>query len=321
MNDKYEVVKFVDDRFELDVRIDGKNDTVWLSTEQIASLFGRDSKTIRKHINNALREELSESMVVAKFETTTKHGAMANKTQTRNVNYYNLDMIISVGYRVKSKRGIIFRRWTNKVLKDYLIEGYAVNNKRMQALNKTIEIQNKMLANTLDIETSELKSIIDLYTNALTLIDDYDHQNLDKPRGNKAIYLLSYDECRDFINNMKYNKDSKLFGVEKEKGQLEGILASINQTAFGIDVYKSLEEKAANLLYFIIKDHPFIDGCKRIAAGLFILYLSKNSLLSNNKLTISNGTLTAITLLVAESNPLEKEIMIKVIMNILFKKM
>ena len=151
MNDKYEVVKFVDDRFELDVRIDGKNDTVWLSTEQIASLFGRDSKTIRKHINNALREELSEPMVVAKFETTTKHGAMANKTQTRNVNYYNLDMIISVGYRVKSKRGIIFRRWANKVLKDYLIEGYAVNNKRMQALNKTIEIQNKMLANTLDI--------------------------------------------------------------------------------------------------------------------------------------------------------------------------
>ena len=227
MNDKYEVVKFVDDRFELDVRIDGKNDTVWLSTEQIASLFGRDSKTIRKHINNALREELSESMVVAKFETTTKHGAMANKTQTRNVNYYNLDMIISVGYRVKSKRGIIFRRWANKVLKDYLIEGYAVNNKRMQALNKTIEIQNKMLANTLDIETSELKSIIDLYTNALTLIDDYDHQNLDKPRGNKANYLLSYDECRDFINNMRFNNDSKLFGVEKVKGQLEGILASI----------------------------------------------------------------------------------------------
>ena len=230
-------------------------------------------------------------------------------------------MIISVGYRVKSKRGIIFRRWANKVLKDYLIEGYVVNNKRMQALNKTIEIQNKMLANTLDIETSELKSIIDLYTNALTLIDDYDHQNLDKPRGNKANYLLSYDECKDFINNMKFNNDSKLFGIEKVKGQLEGIIASINQTAFGIDVYKSLEEKAANLLYFIIKDHPFIDGCKRIAARLFILYLSKNALLSNNKLTISNGTLTAITLLVAESNPLEKEIMIKVIMNILFKMM
>ena len=177
MNDKYEVVKFVDNRFELDVRIDDKNDTVWLSTEQIASLFGRDSKTIRKHINNALREELSESMVVAKFETTTKHGAMANKTQTRNVNYYNLDMIISVGYRVKSKRGIIFRRWANKVLKDYLIEGYAVNNKRMQALNKTIEIQNKMLANTLDIETTELKNIIDLYANASKTLDDVFYNN------------------------------------------------------------------------------------------------------------------------------------------------
>ena len=178
-----------------------------------------------------------------------------------------------------------------------------------------------MLANTLDVETNELKNIIDLYTNALTLIDNYDHQNIDKPIGNKANYILNYDECREFINNMKFNYDSKIFGIEKEKGKLEGILASINQTAFGIDVYNSLEEKAANLLYFIIKDHPFIDGCKRIAAGLFLLYLSKNALLTNHKLTISNGALTAITLLVAESNPLEKEIMIRIIMNILFNKM
>ena len=158
--EKYEVIKFKDDEFEMDVRADKENDTVWLNTEQIASLFGRDYKTIRKHINNALKEELNESMVVAKFESTTKYGAIDNKMQTHDVSYYNLDMIISVGYRVKSNRGVIFRRWANKVLKEYLIEGYSVNNKRLIALNKTIEIQNKMLANTLDIETNELEIII-----------------------------------------------------------------------------------------------------------------------------------------------------------------
>ena len=157
---QYVVVKFVDNQFELDVRTDKENETVWLITEQIASLFGRDYKTIRKHINNALKDELSESMVVAKFETTTKHGAIDNKTQTHDVSYYNLDMIISMGYHVKSQRDIIFRRWANKVLKDYLIEGYAINNKRMLALNKTIEIQNKMLANTLVKETVEFKSFM-----------------------------------------------------------------------------------------------------------------------------------------------------------------
>ena len=191
----------------------------------------------------------------------------------------------------------------------------------MLSLNKTIEIQNKMLANTLDVETNELKNIIDLYTNALTLIDNYDHQCVEKPRGNIAEYILKYNECRNFINNMRFTNDSNIFGIEKSPGQLEGILACINQTALGEEIYKSLEEKAANLLYFIVKAHPFIDGCKRIAAGLFLFYLSKNALLSINKLTISNGTLTAITLLVAESRPEEKEIMINIIMTILFNKM
>ena len=318
---KYEVIKFKDDEFELDVKADKVNETVWLNTEQIASLFGRDYKTIRKHINNALKEELNESMVVAKFESTTKHGAIDNKMQTHDVNYYNLDMIISVGYRVKSQRGIVFRRWANKVLKEYLIEGYSVNNKRLIALNKTIKIQNKMLANTLDIETNELENIINLYTNALTLLDNYDHQCVPKPIGSKENYALEYNECRKFIDNMRFNNDSKLFGKEKNKGQLEGILACINQTAFGEDVYNSLEEKAANLLYFIVKDHPFVDGCKRIAAGLFLLYLSKNALLNKSKLVISSGALTALTLLVAESDPKEKEIMVRVVMNILFNKM
>lgn len=317
MNNKYEVVKFVDNQFELDVRADKENETVWLTQEEMSYLFDVDRTRITRHISNIYKEgELDINSTCAENAHMGKLGL-----QNYKIKLYNLDMIISVGYRVKSQRGIIFRRWANKVLKDYLIEGYAINNKRMLALNKTIEIQNKMLANTLDVETSELKNIIDLYTNALTLLDNYDHQCVSKPNGNKAAYVLNYDECRSFINNMRFINDSNVFGVEKVKGQLEGILACINQTAFGEDIYKSLEEKAANLLYFVVKDHPFVDGCKRIAAGLFLLYLSKNAMLNKNKLTISSGALTAITLLVAESKPEEKEIMIRIIMNILFDKM
>ena len=317
MVNKYEVVKFVDDEFELEVRTDKENETVWLTQEEMAILFNVDRTRILRHISNIYKDgELDINSTCAENAHMGKFGLQSYK-----IKLYNLDMIISIGYRVKSKRGIIFRRWANKVLKDYLIEGYAINNKRMLALNKTIEIQNKMLANTLDIETNELENIIKLYTNALVLLDNYDHQCIDKPIGIKADYILTYNECRNFIDNMRYSNDSSIFGIESSKGQLEGILASINQTALGEEIYKSLEEKAANLLYFITKDHPFVDGCKRIAAGLFLLYLSKNALLSKNKLSISNGTLTAITLLVAESKPEEKEIMIRIIMNILFNKM
>ena len=290
MNEKYEVVKFVDNQFELDVRADKENETVWLTKDQIATLYDRDRSVISRHINNIYDEgELDKNTSVHFLHISDNN----TNPKNRPPEYYNLDMIISVGYRVKSQRGIIFRRWANKVLKDYLIEGYAINNKRMLALNKTIKIQNMMLANTLDVETSELENIIDLYTNALTLLDNYDHQCVTKPSGNKAEYILNYEEYRNFIDNMRFVKDSNVFGVEK--GKLAGILACINQTAFGEDIYKTLEEKAANLLYFVVKDHPFVDGCKRITAGLFLLYLSKNALLSKNKLTISNGALTAIT--------------------------
>lgn len=319
MNEKYEIVKFVDNQFELDVRADKENETVWLTQEEMAYLFDVDRTRILRHIASIYSEnELDITSTCAENAQVQIEG---KRNVKRTIRYYNLDMIISVGYRVKSQRGIIFRQWANKVLKQYLIDGYAINNKKMLALNKTIEIQNKMLANTLDIETQDLKNIIDLYTNALTLLDNYDHQCVSKPNGNKANYVLNYNECREFINNMRFTHDSEVFGVEKENGKLEGILACINQTAFGEEIYKSLEEKAANLLYFIVKDHPFVDGCKRIAAGLFLLYLSKNALLSQNKLAISNGALTAITLLVAESKPDEKEVMIRIIMNILFEKM
>ena len=318
MANKYEVLKFVDDDFELDVRADKENDTVWLSTEEISLLFGRDYKTIRKHINNALREELDEKVVVAKFANTTKHGAIEFKTQTHDVDYYNLDMIISVGYRVKSQRGILFRKWANKVLKEYLIQGYSINNKKLENLNKVIDIQNKMLASVLNIDSYELNEVIKTYTNALDLLDDYDHQRLEKPKGNDTIYKIEYNEARNIIDSMKFNNDSDLFGAEKENGKLNGILEAVYQNVFGTELYPTIEDKAAHLLYFLVKDHPFADGCKRIGATLFLEFLNKNKrLVKNGKLIISNNTLVAITLLTAESKPEEMEIIINVIMHLL----
>ena len=316
--EKYDVVKFVDNDFELDVRADKENDTVWLNTDEISLLFGRDYKTIRKHINNALKEELDEKVVVAKFANTTKHGAIESKTQTHDIDYYNLDMIISIGYRVKSQRGIIFRRWANKVLKEYLIQGYSINNKRLEKLNKVIDIQNKMLASALNIDNYELSEVIKTYTNALDLLDDYDHQRLEKPKGNDTIFKIEYDEARKIIDSMKFNNDSNLFGVEKENGKLNGILEAVYQNVFGKELYPTIEDKAAHLLYFLVKDHPFADGCKRIAATLFLEFLNKNKrLVKNGKLVISNNTLVAITLLTAESKPDEMEIIINVIMHLL----
>ena len=317
--EKFDIVKFVDNDFELDVRTDKVNDTVWLTTEDISLLFGRDYKTIRKHINNILNEkELDEKVVVAKFANTTKHGAVDNKTQTHDVEYFNLDMIISIGYRVKSQRGIIFRKWANKVLKEYLIQGYSANNKRLKQLNKVIEIQNNMLDSTLNIDSYELAGVIKTYTHALDLLDDYDHQRLEKPKGNDAIYKIEYSEARRIIDSMKFKNDSALFGVEKEQGKLNGILEAVYQNVFDTEVYPTIEDKAAHLLYFLVKDHPFVDGCKRIAATLFLEFLNKNKrLVKDGKLIISNNTLVAITLLTAESQPEEMELIIYVIMHLL----
>ena len=229
-------------------------------------------------------------------------------------------MIISVGYRVKSQRGILFRKWANKILKEYLIQGYSINQKRISALNKTIEIQNKILASSLNIEQEALVNVIEEYTKALDLLDNYDHQCLIKPKGNESIYKLTYSDCRTIIDSMKFKTTSSVFGVEKEEGKLNGILAAVYQNVFGQEVYPSLEEKAAHLLYFLVKDHPFADGCKRIAATLFLEFLNKNhALIKGGKKIIANDTLVAITVLTAESRPEEKDVMIKLIMNFLDK--
>lgn len=307
-----------DKSVSIPVKVD--NETVWLSQSEMASLFSTTKQNISLHINNCFKEgELNKEVVVKNFLTTTPHGAIAGKTQTRNTQYYNLDVIISVGYRVKSQRGVEFRQWANNVLRQYILQGYAVNQKRLDYLNKTVEIESKIIAHLVDVDAEEMFSVINGYTQALNLLDDYDHQCVSKPEGNKTCIKLELAECFDIIGKMKFGNKSTLFGTEKEEGKLDAILSAVYQTAFGQDVYPSLEEKASNLLYFLVKDHPFNDGCKRIAAALFLTFLQKNGILRkvDGRQTISNGTLVAITLLIAESRPEEKPIMISVLMNIL----
>ncbi len=307
-----EIIIYKNGELELPVEVTPDKETVWLNRNQLAVLFDRDVKTIGKHINNALKEEL-DSSVVAKFATTATDG------KTYKVEYYNLDMIISVGYRVKSTRGVEFRRWANKILKDYIIQGYAVNEKRLAALNRVVEIQSNIIADVLDLYAEKVLDVVKRYSLALEMLDDYDHQNIRKPKiSSSEVYKLTYEECRNLISKMTYSETSEIFGKEKGDGALKGIIDSIYQSAFGEDAYPSIEEKAANLLYFIIKDHPFVDGCKRIAATTFLYFLDMNHILyKNNKKILSDSTLVALTLLIAESKPQEKEIMINIVLNFL----
>ena len=306
-----EIVVFKDNEIELNVNLSTEENTVWLNANQMALLFDKDEKTIRKHINNVFRDkELDEN------NNTQKMRVVGVK---QLVSFYTLDVIISVGYRVKSQRGIIFRQWANKVLKQYLVHGYAVNEKRLKALNKTVQIQSEIIAGIAGIEADEVLRVVNEYSKALELLDKYDHQCITAPEGNKCIYWLKYDECMQLIKNMEFSASSGIFGLEKEPGKLESILSAIYQTAFGQEVYPTLEEKAANLLYFVVKDHPFNDGCKRIAAALFLYFLDKNGALFNKdgRKIISNSALVAITLMVAESKPEEKALMINLILNFL----
>lgn len=308
---KNELILFETADKEIKLNVSVNDNTVWLNRNQLAELFERDVKTIGKHINNALKEELDNS-VVANFATTASDG------KTYQVEHYNLDMIISVGYRVKSNRGVEFRKWANKILKQYIIQGYAINEKRLEALQRTVSIQTKMLASTLEVEEIDVLKAVNLYTEALMLLDQYDHQSLNKPEGSKPIYRITYEECRRMVDAMEDTFHSDVFGIEKEEGKVEGILAAVYQSVFGGDVYPSLEEKAANLIYFMIKDHPYADGCKRIAASLFLEFLNKNNFLyKDGTKRISDGAMVAITLMIAESNPSEKDIMVNLVMNLL----
>ena len=306
-----DIVIFKNGELELEVSVSEDKETVWLSLDQMAELFKRDRSVIGKHVRNIFKEgELQKESVWAKFAYTAADG------KVYDVDYYNLDVIISVGYRVKSKQGTQFRIWATSILKDYMLKGYAVNQKRLEALDRTVKIQSRIIASTLELDEKEVLNVIETYADALSMLDDYDHGCLEKPNGKDTIYRLSYEECRTLIDSMRFESD--VFGVEKEAGKLNGILAAVYQNVFGTEVYPSIEEKAAHLLYFLIKDHPFADGCKRIGASIFLEFLNKNNhLIIDHRQIISNSALVAITLMIAESRPEEKETMIKLVMTFL----
>ena len=316
---KNEIVIFENQNVKLEVNM--KDETVWLSLEQMSELFDRDRTVITRHINNIFKsQELTKNEVCAKFAHTTEHGAIQGKKQTRELDYYNLDMIISVGYRVNSKQGITFRKWATSILKNYMLKGYAVNQKRLEYLEKTIKLVD--IAGRIDQklngdEAQEIIKVINNYSNALSLLDDYDHKTIDKPKGTKSDEKINYQNCMDIVSKLRFNSDSDLFALERDKG-LQAIIGNIYQSFDGQDVYPSVEEKAANFLYLITKNHTFIDGNKRIAATLFIYFLEfYNILYKNDKRVIDNNTLVAITLLIAQSNPKEKDILIDLVMNFL----
>lgn len=306
---KDEIILFENQDIKLEVNL--KDETVWLTQLQIAQLFDKDRSVITKHINNILKEELDEEGNVQKMHIPSSD---------KPVTFYSLDVIISVGYRVKSKNGIIFRKWVNKILKDYMLKGYAVNQKRLDYLEKTVKLID--IANRIDdrLENNDAKEILKVignYSKALDLLDDYDHRTISKIDGNISDKKVTYENWLDVIKQLRFNNDSKLFALERNNG-LEGIIGDIYQTFDKNDVYPSIEEKAANFLYMIVKNHVFIDGNKRIGATLFIYFLKfYNILYKDDKQIIDNNTLVALTLLIAESNPKEKRLIIDLVMNFL----
>ncbi|MCT7505969.1 virulence RhuM family protein [Aliarcobacter cryaerophilus] len=320
------IVIYEDANGEIKLDVSLENDTLWLSQKQLEVLFDRDKSVISRHIKNIFKdEELDKNSVVAKNATTATDGKIYQ------VEYYNLDMIISLGYRVNSKRATSFRVWATKILKDYIINGYSINNKRLQQrglkeLNETISLLKDTISNA-QIELNEAKGLLDVilnYSRTWTLLQGYDEDSLKIDFVSKeAKFILDSDEAKNYIAQLKYElikkgEATELFGREKA-GEFEGILRNIYQTFGGVDLLESVEEKAANLLYYIIKGHPFNDGNKRIGAFMFILFLSKNNMLykSNGELKINDNALVALSLMTAKSDPKQKDTIINLIVNIL----
>ena len=307
---KNEIILFENQDVKLEVNM--KDETVWLTQEQMARLFDRNIGVISRHIKNIFTEN--------ELDMESNLQKMQIPNSDKPVSFYSLDVIISVGYRVKSKNGIIFRKWANKILKDYLIKGYAVNQKRLEYLEKTIKLID--IAGRIDeklngSEAQEIIKVINNYSNALNLLDDYDHKRISKPNGTINNNKITYEDCMNIIGKLKFNSDSDLFALERNKG-LQAIIGTIYGSFDGKDLYPTIEEKAANFLYLITKNHTFIDGNKRIAATLFIYFLEFYNILYNeNGQVIDNNTLVAITLLIAQSNPKEKDILIDLVMNFL----
>lgn len=317
-----------DGKTQIDVKLEGE--TVWLSVEQMAMLFGRDRSVIGKHIRNAFREgELIKEEVWAKFAHTTRHGSMEDKTQTSELDYYNLDVIISVGYRVKSLRGTHFRRWATSVLKNYLVKGYALNDRirleRYEELKGVVRLMARTLESQQLLPTDEAEGLFRMvqdYVYALDTLDRYDYQALAVDRTTQEeSFHATYDNAMEAINRLKEKfGGSALFANEKDES-FKSSIGQIYQTFDGKELYPSVEEKAAMLLYLVVKNHSFSDGNKRIAAMLFLWFLSKNGILyaEDGHKRIADNTLVALTLMIAESRVEEKDTMVKVVVNLINK--
>lgn len=327
LNNQIIIYQTEDGQTQVDVRLE--NDMIWLTRQQIAVLFGRDYKTISKHINNALKEELADSVVVAKFANTTQHGAIEGKTQTHEIDYFNLEVITSVGYRVKSKRGVQFRQWANNVLKQYLIKGYAINERMRKEqigelrqlvgmLGRTIQSQ-PLLSND---ETNALLEVVTDYTYALDTLDNYDYERLTINKTTKEEpFHATYENAMEAINGLREKfGGSVLFGNEKDDS-FKSSIGQIYQTFGGEELYPSVEEKATMLLYLVTKNHSFSDGNKRIAATLFLWFLNNNHILyhPDGSKRIADSTLVALTLMIAESRTEEKDVIVKVVVNLINK--
>ncbi|MEV1129115.1 RhuM family protein [Agromyces sp. NPDC049794] len=296
-----------DGSITLEVRSDAE--TVWLTRLQMAALFGRDVKTIGKHLSNARREELDGIPVVAKYATTATDG------KTYQVEHYNLDAVLSIGYRVKSPEGIHFRRWANETLKRYVIEGAALNERRLEQLGSIVRV----LARSSDQLVSGVADVLAGYLPGLTALRDYDEGTITSPTGDAPSWVLSYGEARSVIAQVGAEfSDDQLFGRERGDA-LKGVVAAIYQTFGGQQLYPTVQDQAANLLYLVVKDHPLSDGNKRSAAALFVHFLSKNGTLIDHRglPRITNNALAAITLMVAMSDPKEKDLMVALVIRML----
>ena len=315
-----------DGNTQLEVKLE--KETVWLNREQMAQLYGRDYKTIAKHINNALKEELAGESVVAKIAIPKKYGRKEGVVQMQSVEYYNLDMIISVGYRVKSKNGIAFRKWANNILKQYLIKGYAIDKRRLdhydelkdvvRLMSRAITIQDKVSEG----EYSGLFNVITDYVYALDTLDRYDFQSLqiDKTTSEEPFHA-TYENAMEAINALKVKFGGSQWFANEKDNSFKSSIGQIYQSFGGEDLYPSVEEKAAMLLYLVVKNHSFSDGNKRIAAMLFLWFMEKNGILysEDGHKRIADNTLVALTLMIAESRTEEKDVMVKVVVNLINK--
>lgn len=304
------------------INVQFEQDTVWLTQAQMAELFGKGRTTITEHINNVFTEgELVEEVVCRDFRHTTQHGAIKGKSQSKDVKYYNLDVIISVGYRVKSKQGTQFRIWANKVLKEYLVKGYSINEKRLAQKEQEVQLLKngiQILSRAIE-EKSEENKWLSIFSKGLQLLDDYDHEQLDSKGLTKkqALYPTRQD-YQELINQMVIDFDSQVFGKEKDQN-FQSSIAQIEKGFGDNDFYPTLEEKASMLLYLVVKNHSFVDGNKRIAAACFLKFLQTNRILYNaqNELIISNDTLASLTLFIASSKPEEMETVKRLVISVL----